>query len=169
MAGSQLLQELFRLWPPPSPSSPLPFSSPPSSPSASPLPLSFYSIWPPLPSLSLGSKLASSFLNLAGNMAWSSLKTTPSMVPLAGLACLELPATPWDQVSEQSPAARPHMGWGQGGGVMEDEAGKASRITERSLESHTKEMILSPADDEETLKVADCTQSAEFQKDPLRP
>ena len=53
---------------------------------------------------------------------------------------------------------RPNVEWRQGE-HDEDEAGKASWITERSLERHAKEIIFPLEDNEEMPKVVDWTWS----------
>lgn len=88
MAGSRLLQESFLDW---ATSQPI-------------LTLFFLFCLAPPPSLSLGSKLASSFLNIAWNMAWRGLRTNPlsgflGRPGLSRATSLSLPhlALPWDQ------------------------------------------------------------------------
>lgn len=90
---------------------------------------------------------------------------------LSRSACLGLrqPAQPWDPVSEDSPVVRPEGGWEQVR-VTGDEAGKAGRVIDQSLENHAKESILFFEEGEEMHQVVDWTWvRSEFQKDPLRP
>lgn len=122
-----------------------------------------FCVWPLPLALSLGSKLASCLLNIAWNVAQPGFRTTLLVGSLGrpGLsrsACLGLrqPAQPWDPVSEESPVVRPEGGWEQVR-VTGDEAGKAGRVIDQSLENHAKESILFFEEGEEMHQVVDWT------------